>query len=81
MPTYLATSEKILASFHNLLAGNAYVGPLYLFVFKGQTNSKSFFQANVSSKKRTNKFNFTTCQLAFVCFLEESEDNKNTFRN
>ena len=29
----------------------------------GQTNSKWFFQANISSKKRTNKFDFTTCQL------------------
>ena len=27
---------------------------------KGQTNSKLFFQANVSSKKQTNEFNFTT---------------------
>ena len=79
MPTYLATSEKILASFHNLLAGNAYVGPLYLFVFKGQTNSKLYFQADVSSKKRTNKFDFTTCRLVFVRFLEESEDAKRHF--
>jgi hypothetical protein len=28
--------------------------------FKGQTNSKWFFQADVSSKKWTNKFDFTT---------------------
>ena len=31
--------------------------------------------------KRTNKFNFTTCQLVFVCFLEESEDTKKIFQN
>ena len=42
---------------------------------KGQTNSK----ADVSSKKRTNKFDFTTSRL--VLFLEESEDPKKTFRN
>ena len=30
------------------------------FTLKGQTNSKWFFQGNVSSKKWTNKFNFTT---------------------
>ena len=38
-----------------------------------------FFQADVSSKKRTNKFNFTTCRLVFVRFLEESEDTEKTF--
>ena len=48
---------------------------------KGQTNSNWFFQADVSSKKRTNKFNFTTRQLVFVRFLEESEDTKKTFWN
>ena len=48
---------------------------------KGQTNSKWFFQTDVSSKKRMNKFNFISCRLVFVRFLEESEDNKNTFRN
>ena len=31
-----------------------------LTLTKGQTKSKRFFQANVSSKKRTNKFYFTT---------------------
>ena len=34
-----------------------------------QTNSKWFFQADVSSKKQTNKFNFTTCRLVFVRFF------------
>ena len=44
---------------------------------KGQTNSKWFFQAEVSYKKRMNKFDFTTCRLdVFVRFLEESEDTK-----
>ena len=36
---------------------------------KGQTNSKWFFQAEVSSKKQTNKFDFTTCRLVFVRFF------------
>ena len=49
-------------------------------LLKGQTNSKWFFQANVSSKKRTTKFDFTTCRLVFVRFLEESEDTKKIFR-
>ena len=49
--------------------------------FKGQTNSKLFCQADVSSKKRTNKFDFTTCRLVFVRFLEESEHTKKAFRN
>ena len=48
---------------------------------KGQTISKLFFQANVSSKKQTNKFNITTMRLIFVRFLEEIEDIKKTFRN
>ena len=47
---------------------------------KGRTNSKLFFQADVSSKKQTNKFDFTTCRLVSVCFLEESGDTKKTFR-
>ena len=46
---------------------------------KGQTNSKLFFHADVSSKKRTNKFDFTTCRLVFDHFLEESEGNKKNF--
>ena len=45
---------------------------------KGQKQSKLFFHADVSSKKRTNKFYFTTVhetsgRLVFVCFLEEFE--------
>ena len=52
---------------------------------KGQKKSKRFFQAAVSSKKRTNEFYFTTMKpqvnlFSFV-FLEETEDTKNTFRN
>ena len=34
---------------------------LKVCMHKGQTNSKCFFQADVSSKKRMNIFNFTTC--------------------
>ena len=52
-----------------------------LRALKGQTNSKWFFQADVSSKKRMNKFVFTTCRLVFVHFFEESKDTKKTFRN
>ena len=48
-------------------------------LFKGQTKSKVFLQADVSSKKRTNKFNFTTMRLVFVRFLEESEDTTRHF--
>ena len=43
---------------------------------KGQTNSKTFFQDSVSSKKRTNEFDFTTMRLVFVRFLEEIDDTK-----
>ena len=35
---------------------------------KGQTNSKWFFQAKVSSKTRTNEFNFTTIKVQFDLF-------------
>ena len=31
------------------------------------------FQADFSSKKRTNKFNFTTIRLVFVCFFEKTD--------
>ena len=56
--------------------------PFLLLSFaKGQINSKIFFKADVSSKKRTNKFDFTPFRLVFVRFLEESEDTEKTFRN
>ena len=48
---------------------------------KGQTKSKWFFQADVSSKKRTNEFDFTTMRLVFVRVLEEIDDTKKTFWN
>ena len=49
---------------------------------KGQTKSKLFFQADVSSKKETNEFYFTTMKpqvnlFSFV-FLEEIEGTKKT---
>ena len=58
----------------------------YLLPSKGQTKSKWFFQADVSSKTRTIKFDFTTYYetsgwCVFVRFLEEIEDTKKTFRN
>ena len=37
---------------------------------KGQTKSKWFFQADVSSKKRMYEFNFTTMRLVFVRLLK-----------
>ena len=48
---------------------------------KGQTKSKWFFKADVSSKKWTKEFNFTTMRLVFVCLLEEIEDTKKAFQN
>ena len=47
---------------------------------KGQTNSKWFFQADISSIKRTNKFDFTTCQLVFVRFLKKVKTTKIHFK-
>ena len=38
-------------------------------ITKGQTKSKQFFQADVSSKKRTNKFYFTTMKPQVDLFL------------
>ena len=44
-----------------------------------------FFQADVSSKKQTNEFYFTTMKpqvdLYSFLFLEEIEDTKNKFQN
>ena len=37
--------------------------------FKGQTKSKQFFQADVSSKKQTNEFYFTTMKTQVDLFL------------
>ena len=51
------------------------------FSAKGQLISKANCQAVNSSKKRTNEFVFTTMRRVFVCFLEEIEDSKKTFRN
>ena len=52
---------------------------------KGQTNSKWFFQANVSSKKQTNEFCFTTMKpqvdLFFFVFLRKLKTQKKTFQN
>jgi ribosomal protein L28 len=47
---------------------------------KGQAKSKRFFQANLSSKKQTNEYYFTTW-LVFTRFLEEIEDIEKTFGN
>ena len=46
---------------------------------KGQTKSKLFFQADVSSKKRTNEFNFTTIRLVFVCIWRKLKTPKRHF--
>ena len=40
---------------------------------------KPRFLAEVSSEKRTNKFDFTSCRLVFVRFLEEIVDTKRHF--
>ena len=56
---------------------------LYRIIFsqKYQNNDKTAKKNDISSKKRTNKFDFTTRRLVFFPFLEESEDIKKTFRN
>ena len=43
--------------------------------FESKLSSLEFFQ------KRPNEFVFTTMRCVFVCFLEEIEDTKKTFRN
>ena len=48
---------------------------------KGQLISKANCQTVNSSKKRTNEFVFTTMGRVLVCFLEEIEDIRMTFRN
>ena len=50
-------------------------------VTKGQLISKANCQAEDSSKKRTNEFVFTSVQLVFVHFLEESSARKKPFRD
>ena len=52
-----------------------------MYVAKGWTKLKWNFQADVSSKKRTNEFIFTTMQRVFICFVEEIEDSKKAFQN
>ena len=51
---------------------------------KGQTNSKRFFQADVSSNKRTNKFNFTTMipqdDLCLFIFWKKLKTPKRNFK-
>ena len=49
-----------------------------ILFLKGQLISKAKCQNLHSSK---NEFVFTTMQRVFVCFLEEIEDTKKTFRN
>ena len=52
-------------------------------VDKGQTKSKLFFQADVSSKKQMKEFYFTAMKpqvdLFSLVFFEEIEDTKKTF--
>ena len=48
---------------------------------KGQLISKANCQAVNSSKTQTNELFFTIMLRVFVCFLEEIEDTKKTFRN
>ena len=62
-----------------------YSKPYFLDVSQRSDKVEMIFQADVSSKKRTNKFNFITmipqADLFFVHFLEEIEDSKKTFKN
>ena len=55
--------------------------PIRLFDAKGQLISKANCQAMNASKKRMNEFVLTTMRCVFICFLEEIEVNKKTFRN
>ena len=51
---------------------------------KGQTSSKWFFRAVVSSKKRMKEFYFTAMKPQvdlYLFVLEEIEDTKKTLRN
>ena len=48
---------------------------------KGQITSKANCQDMNSSKKWTYEFVFTTMRCVFLCFLEEIEDSKKSFRN
>ena len=50
-------------------------------LYKGQLILKANCQAVKFSKKRTNKFVFTSIQCVFAWFLEEIEDSKKAFRN
>ena len=52
-----------------------------MYVAKGWTKLKWNFQGDVSSKKRTNEFIFTTMGLVFANFFEEIEDTKKIFQN
>ena len=45
-----------------------------------QTRNDTFKQTFLP-KKGSNKFDFTTCRLVFVHFVEESENTKKTFQN
>ena len=57
----------------------------YWSTIKVRQSRNDFFQANVSSKKQTNEFYFTTMKpqvdLFWFVFLEKIEDTKKTFRN
>ena len=53
---------------------------LSLTCLKVRQIRNDFFQADISSKIQTNKFDFTTCRFVFVHFLEESEETKKIFR-
>ena len=64
----------------NIVAKITFFNYFYLFT-KGQTNSRLFFQAHVSSKNWAKKFDFNTCRLVIICFLEESKGTKQTLRN
>ena len=63
-PTVLGREEDVLIRFDMKACGGSPISKdrvqkLPFFVDKGQTNSKWFFQADISSKKQTNKFDFT----------------------
>ena len=77
--------SKLLSKENNNFFLIRWITSLKIHATKGQTKSKWFFQGNISSKKRTKEFDFTTMilqiNLFLFVFLEEIEDTKKTFRN
>ena len=77
----LCMHRPVINTPHNRLKFILKCHSYFYTLTKGQIISKADCQAVNSSKKRMNEFVFTTMRRVFVCFLEEIEDTKMTFRN